>query len=367
MPHHRTRAERSAKTYARRAKARVTQIVAIAVLAATGIGLAFVLSGSAECASTEASSLLSSLRADKTGTQTVTSSAEGTSSTQALIELPSLVGMSIEDAEFILDAVGLTVTRTSTPAGDEASGTVLAQSPTAGELITVDTIVELWIADPLATAERTGATGYIVCLDPGHQATGNSAQEPVGPGATETKDKVSSGATGVTTGQFEYAYALDLALKVKERLEAYGITVVMTRTTNNVDISNAQRAAVANEAGADLFVRIHADSNVNADLSGISTLYPGGNSWVAAIAGESLTAATLIQQEMVASTGAKDRGLTERSDLSGFNYAEVPSVLVETGFMSNPAEDKLLASEEYQNKLADGITRGILAYLGVGE
>lgn len=366
MPHHRTRAERSAKTHARRANARVAQIVTVALLAA-GIVLAVLLSGSAEHVSTEASPLLTSIRSEKTtATDTVSAAAEGTA-TQARIELPSLVGMTIEDAEFVLAAVGVTVTRTSTPAGDEASGTVLAQSPTAGELIAADTIVELWIADPLATAERTGATGLVVCLDPGHQTTGNSAQEPVGPGATETKDRVSPGATGVTTGQYEYAFALDLALQVKERLEAYGITVVMTRTTNNVDISNAQRAAVANEAGADLFVRIHADSTVNADLSGISTLYPGGNSWVAAIADESLEAATLIQQEMIASTGAKDRGITERSDLSGFNYATVPSVLVETGFMSNPAEDKLLASEKYQNKLADGITRGILAYLEVGE
>jgi len=366
MPH-RTRAERSAKTYARRAKARVGHIVAIALLVVAGVVLAVVLSGSADCAGTEAESLLSSLRVDRSvTTQTVTSSAEGTS-TQALIELPSLVGMSIGDAEFMLNAVGLTVTRTSTPAGDDASGTVLAQSPTAGELISASTIVELWIADPLATAEVRGTSGHVVCLDPGHQTTGNSTQEPIGPGATETKAKVSSGATGVSTGQYEYEFALELALKVKQRLEAYGITVVMTRTTNNVDISNAQRAAVANEAGADLFLRIHADSNVNADLSGISTLYPGGNEWVTAIAAESFEAATLIQQEMIASTGAKDRGLTERADLSGFNYAEVPSVLVETGFMSNPAEDRLLASAAYQDKLADGITRGILAYLGVGE
>ena len=141
----------------------------------------------------------------------------------------------------------------------------------------------------------------------------------------------------------------------------------MTRTTAAVDISNAQRAQVANDSGADLFLRVHADSNTNADVSGISTLYPAGNDWVAPIREESLRAAGIVHGQMIASTGANDRGINARADLSGFNWATVPSVLVETGFLSNPAEDKLLASEAYQDKLADGITRGVLEYLGVNR
>ena len=141
----------------------------------------------------------------------------------------------------------------------------------------------------------------------------------------------------------------------------------MTRTTANVDISNAQRAQVANDAGADLFLRIHADSSTNAGTNGVTTLYPGGNEWTSPLTEPSLKAAGLIHRQVLASTGAADRSLSERADLSGFNWATVPSVLVETGFLSNPAEDKLLADEAYQDKLADGIARGVLEYLGVNR
>jgi N-acetylmuramoyl-L-alanine amidase len=206
-----------------------------------------------------------------------------------------------------------------------------------------------------------------VCIDPGHQATGNSGQEPIGPGASETNAKVTGGATGAVTRQAEHALALALSFKIKERLERYGVTVVMTRIAANVDISNAQRAQVANEAGADLFLRVHADSNTNADVRGVSTLYPAGNEWVEPIREESLRAAGIIHNQMLASTGANNRGLSARSDLAGFNYATVPSVLVEVGFLSNPKDDQQLADTAYQDRLADGIARGVLQYLGVTE
>ena len=207
----------------------------------------------------------------------------------------------------------------------------------------------------------------MVCIDPGHQGVANNGQEPVGPGATETKAKVTGGATGVVTRQAEHALVLTLSFKIKERLERYGVTVVMTRTTAMVDISNAQRAQVATEAGADLFLRVHADSNTNADIRGISTLYPAGNDWVEPIREESLRAAGIVHNQMLASTGAANRGLSARSDLSGFNWSTVPSVLVEVGFLSNPNDDKQLAEEAYQDDLADGIARGVLEYLGVTE
>ena len=108
------------------------------------------------------------------------------------------------------------------------------------------------------TPTNAPASGLVVCIDPGHQAQANSGQEPVGPGAAETKAKVTGGATGVVTRQAEHALVLTLAFKIKERLERYGVTVVMTRSSANVDISNAQRAAVANEAERDVMrARLH--------------------------------------------------------------------------------------------------------------
>ncbi len=292
------------------------------------------------------------------------------------VEVPVLVGMQIADAELLVTAAGLALVKVPTPPGETVAGTVLAQTPAAGEHVSPGTSIELIYADPTAVAAATtgasaassaSASGIVVCIDPGHQAAANTAQEPVGPGAAETKPKVTGGATGVVTRQAEHALALTLSLKIQERLERYGVTVVMTRTTAAVDISNAQRAQVANEAGADLFLRVHADSNTNADINGVSTLYPAGNDWVAPIRAESLRAASIIHNSMVASSGAKDRGVNARADLAGFNYATMPAVLVEVGFLSNPNDDKRLAEPGYQDQLADGIARGVLDYLGVTE
>ncbi len=292
------------------------------------------------------------------------------------IEVPVLVGMQLAEATHLLEVVGFVVKATPTPPGEAAPGIVLSQTPLAGERARSGATVELVYADPGAVAAAAAnpltptsaaASGIVVCIDPGHQAQANTGQEPVGPGAAETKAKVSAGATGVVTRQTEYALNLALARTGQERLERYGVTVVMTRSTNAVDISNAQRAQVANESGADLFLRVHADSNTNADISGISTLYPAGNDWVAPIRAESLKAASLLHAQMIASSGATDRGVKARADLSGFNWATVPSVLVEVGFLSNPNDDKQLADAAYQDRLADGIARGVLTYLGVTE
>jgi N-acetylmuramoyl-L-alanine amidase len=287
----------------------------------------------------------------------------------ALIEVPDVKGMQLEEAETLLAVAGFSVLRVSTPAGDAIVGTVLAQQPTAGSKVGAGSDVSLVYADPDAVQEQktvnAGSENIVVCIDPGHQLKANLDPEPIGPGSQDTKPKVTGGATGGTTKQPEYALALAVSAKVQARLEAKGITVVMTRVSDAVDISNRQRAEVANKAGAALFVRIHADGSTNGDVKGISTLYPAGNSWVAPIEARSLRAANLIQAAVVKATGAQDRGLSQRGDIAGFNWSKVPSVLVETGFLSNPIEDKLLATGEYQDKLADGIVAGILTYLGM--
>lgn len=369
-------AERSRAARMDRVRTKRKRVWALYVLAAAAAlvaiaGLAYLVASqvsaeerrSAEAAipvSTETTEALAS----KVGTSTVP------------VEVPVLVGMQIAEAEMLLRAAGLTLVKVPTPPGEAAPGIVLSQTPAAGERVSSGTPVELVYADPDAVAVATQAqprsatgtaTGLVVCIDPGHQATGNSGTEPIGPGASETKAKVTGGAVGVVTRQAEHALVLTLSFKIKERLERYGVTVVMTRTTANVDISNAQRAAVANEAQADLFLRVHADSNTNAAVTGISTLYPAGNDWVEPIRAESLRAAGIIHSAMLASTGATNRGVTARSDLSGFNYASVPSVLVEVGFLSNPNDDEKLATASYQDNLADGIARGVLQYLGVTE
>jgi N-acetylmuramoyl-L-alanine amidase len=180
------------------------------------------------------------------------------------------------------------------------------------------------------------------------------------------KAKVSSGTSGAVTGTPESELVLTVALKLRDSLISHGIEVVMTRTSQNVDISNIQRAQIANDAGADLFVRIHADGSDSAGTAGIHVLYPASiEGWTDDIAAASKEAATVAQRELIAATGAHDRGIDARSDMTGFNWSDVAVILPEIGFMTNPAEDRLLATAEYQDKIVEALTRAILSFLGV--
>ncbi len=220
-------------------------------------------------------------------------------------------------------------------------------------------------SSPSTLATTTTAPPKVVVIDPGHQAEPNLDPEPVGPGSNQTKAKVSSGTRGVVTGIPESELNLAIGLKLRKALEAHGIKVVMTRTTQDVDISNRERAEMANKAGADLFIRIHADGNGNPAVNGIHTLYPASiPGWTDDIAAPSKEAAILVQRELIKATGARDRGLNERSDLTGFNWSDVPVVLPEIGYMTNPTEDRLLATDAYRDKIVHGLVEAILQFLG---
>ena len=200
--------------------------------------------------------------------------------------------------------------------------------------------------------------GKIICLDPGHQKKQNTGLEPVAPGSKEKKAKVSSGTAGVATGETEYALNLAVALKLKDLLEARGATVIMTRTSHDVDISNIERAEIGNKAKADLAIRIHADGSTNRDIKGISMLIPASKYVGEDIAAISKKAGQIFLDEVISVTGAKNRGLSVREDLTGFNWSSVPVILIEMGFMSNAEEDRLLATDGYRAKLAEGLYNG---------
>jgi|GEM_PF-3206645 len=100
-------------------------------------------------------------------------------------------------------------------------------------------------------------TGCLIGLDPGHQAVGNYDLEPIAPGSSKKKAKVSSGTQGRFTRVAEYIVNLQVALKLRNKLEALGATVIMTRDTHDVDISNSERACMMNDAVVDCWLRIH--------------------------------------------------------------------------------------------------------------
>ncbi|MGI6238876.1 MAG: N-acetylmuramoyl-L-alanine amidase family protein [Christensenellales bacterium] len=213
---------------------------------------------------------------------------------------------------------------------------------------------------PEQAIEAGRLDGLVIGIDPGHQARANREQEPIAPGSKGTKAKVSSGTQGVSTGVAEYIVNLDVSLGLRDALEAEGAQVILTREVHEVDISNIERAVMMNEAGADLVLRIHCDGAEDASRNGIG-LYVRATG---ACAQESYTAAEHLLSAMAEATGAKANGIYKRDSYTGLNWSEVPSILVEMGYMSNPDEDERLNDPAYQAQLIQGMVAGICDYFG---
>jgi N-acetylmuramoyl-L-alanine amidase len=206
---------------------------------------------------------------------------------------------------------------------------------------------------------ETLAAAALICLDPGHgtpPAIGRQ-HEPIGPGSRTTKIKDGGGAAG------EAEVVLAIARRTKALLIRRGYRVAMTRTGATYRGGNIERARFCNRRGAALMLRIHADGSSDPSRRGISTLTPARRrGWTDDVYAQSRRAAAAIQRRLVAATRAPDLGVVERSDLTGFNWADVPVVLAETGFLSNPFERRLLRSSSYQWRVARGLAAGVSAF-----
>ncbi|MGZ4414339.1 MAG: N-acetylmuramoyl-L-alanine amidase family protein [Gaiellaceae bacterium] len=199
----------------------------------------------------------------------------------------------------------------------------------------------------------------LICLDPGHgtiPAIGRQT-EAIGPGSSEQKIKDGGGTAG------EAPVALAIALRTRALLKRDGYRVAMTRTGSTYAGGNIERARFCNSRHASLMIRIHADGATDSSLHGVKTLVPAlHRGWTDDIYASSVRAARKVQAAVVRQTGARNLGLVQRSDLTGFNWANVPAILVETGFMTNPNERRLVQSAPYQLKIARGLVAGTKAF-----
>lgn len=203
---------------------------------------------------------------------------------------------------------------------------------------------------------------FVVCIDPGHQEKGDPKGEPVAPGSSNKKARVSSGTAGVGTKKAEYLVNLEAGLILRDLLTEKGFTVVMTRDTNEVNISNMERAQVANNAHADMTIRLHCDSIGNGGKSGAVLIVPSkSGKCTEGIYAPSYAYAELLKEELTKS-GVKVNGIFERGDMTGFNWSQVPVVIFEMGFMSNWNEDRMLCDKAYQTKLMQAVTSALEAY-----
>lgn len=248
--------------------------------------------------------------------------------------------------------------------GSADAGQAVQGSGSADDAALVDPPLDESVTD--ADQGQQPLSGLVICLDPGHGITSASGQERVSPLSQETKPAYVSGAEG--SSQTEEELNLTVAELTRAELEALGAQVVMTRQTNEATVSNIERAQIANNAGADLCVRIHADGSEDPSVYGMSMQVPSGELLgTPEIEQTSAQAAEIILEDVTAATGARNRGLVPRSDLTGFNWSEVPCVLLEMGFLSNAQEDALLATADYRQKIADGIAAGICRWVDSGR
>lgn len=218
-----------------------------------------------------------------------------------------------------------------------------------------------------SNSQETKAQGPVVAVDAGHQGPGQdmSQTEANGPGSEVMKARLATGTTGSVSGLDEYELNLDVSLKLQTELEKRGYQVVMTRTTHEVDLGNIDRATIANEAGADILVRIHANGSEDSSVAGALTMAPTqSNPYVGSISEECMRLSQCLIDRYCEATGLINRGILAEDEMTGINWSQIPVTILEMGFMTNPGDDAYMADSGNQDVMVQGIANGIDNYFG---
>lgn len=281
-------------------------------------------------------------------------------------------GNKVEVTEVLTDAPDTEATTEITT--EELTEEVTEATPEDADVATMDDADKASGSDAMSDASQGDAegefgtlshkdNGKIIVLDPGHSSVVSGTTEPLGPGSSEMKASDSSGTRGVSSGLTEYELNFMIATQLRDELEARGYTVIMTREDNNTQISCAERAQIANEANADVFLRIHGDGSENSSASGaMGICITPSNPYISSMYSECRILSDAILNSYVAETGLSSRGVWETDTMTGNNWSQVPTTLIEMGFMTNPTEDLLMADSDFQKKIVIGIANGIDTY-----
>ncbi|MGF6989747.1 N-acetylmuramoyl-L-alanine amidase [Lachnospiraceae bacterium PM6-15] len=205
----------------------------------------------------------------------------------------------------------------------------------------------------------------LIAIDPGHQGAhvDMSALEPNAPGSSEMKAKATSGTTGRFTGIPEYQLNLDISLLLRDALTKQGYDVLLTREDNDTAISNMERAVLANESGADVSIRIHANGSESSEANGALVIVPSSqNPYVSSLHEPSRRLAESVLNAYCESTGFRNAGVQENDTMTGINWSSIPVMILEMGFMTNQQEDQGMADEEMRKSMVSGIVKGINQY-----
>ncbi len=207
---------------------------------------------------------------------------------------------------------------------------------------------------------KSSEKNITIVLDPGHSNVANLEKEPIAPESLEMKIKDGGGAIGVLTNTRESDINLNVALKLRDLLKNNGYNVVMTKTKPTESLGNIERAEIGNKESANLVLRIHCDSNDDESCYGASMLVPKViNENTQKIYDESSRCGKIILDSLCEYIPIYNRGIICTDQMTGFNWSCVPVVLIEMGFLSNPDEDELLSSNDYEEKLSNGLFLGI--------
>ncbi|MCR5103145.1 MAG: N-acetylmuramoyl-L-alanine amidase [Eubacterium sp.] len=213
-------------------------------------------------------------------------------------------------------------------------------------------------------------SSILISIDPGHQGPNvdMSDMEPNGPGSSEMKMKATGGTSGRFTGVPEYQLNLDISLKLRDKLKEMGYQTMMTREDNDTAISNSERACLANDAGADISIRIHAngadDSSVNGALGMVCSPY---NPYCSYIYDDSYRLADCVLSEYINETGLANQGIVTTDTMTGINWSTIPVMILEMGYMTNEYDDTNMQDSEFQERMVTGIVNGIERYFELPE